>query len=161
MHGTLPGRKRTLNNWKLLDLFAPSPSRPPSRTKWFSVILRSFISYSPCSRACTCPCFVSQRVICVYEIASEDLVHSVQSLTLGDVTRWFLPLPESLQDVQRLNALIATCCHPQGSAPCRCHAHWPEPGAQISFLFLMGDLAIHPAPLKGCSKGRACFPLPV
>lgn len=126
-----------------------------------SVILRSFIPYSARSRACTCPCFGPQRVVRVYEIASEDLVHSVQSLTLGDVTRWFLLLPGSLQDVQRLNTLITTCCHPQGSAPCRCHAHWPEPGVQISFLFPMVDLAIHPVPLKDCSKGRACFPLPV
>ena len=46
--------------------------------------------------------------MCVYAVTDQDTVHIVQPLIPGGLTRWFLPLPESLWDLHHLNTVH---CH--------------------------------------------------
>lgn len=112
-----------------------------------------FHPHSPHSRGCSQPLFGPQRNMCTYEITSQDLVH--QSLIPGDVTRWVLPLPGSLEfppskhpslpNAATLRAVLRVGALPTSQSL----------GHSFPFCFPQADLAFHPAPLGECNKARA------
>lgn len=108
-----------------------------------SVMLGASISQSPCSRVCSHPLCGSQRDMCVYEITNQDLVHSAQSLIPRDVTRWFLPLPESLgfpasKHPSLLHAATLRAMFPVGPLPTS-----QSLGHGFPFCFPQANLAFH------------------
>lgn len=97
------------------------------------------------------------RETCVYAMTAQDLVHIVQRLIPGGVTRWFLPLPESLWDFHHLDTLHWHRRPPSG----RCSLGLPCPPARawatVSFLFPAGGSgAVLPGLGSAARAGQGC-----
>lgn len=97
------------------------------------------------------------RETCVYAMTAQDLVHIVQRLIPGGVTRWFLPLPESLWDFHHLDTLHWHRRLPSG----RCSLGLPCPPARawatVSFLFPAGGSgAVLPGLGSAARAGQGC-----